>query len=63
MSRDQHCGVTEGEPLANKTGFCPYTGSEVCALLAKGWQPQELCLALECEQMEQVRYNKTSDSE
>lgn len=40
--------------------YCPYTNSAKCALLTKGWQPQELCLALECEQMEQVRHNRNA---
>jgi len=34
--------------------YCPYTNAAECALLAKGWQPQELCLALECEQMKLI---------
>lgn len=38
--------------------YCPYTNSAKCALLAKGWQPQELCQALECEQMQLVRHNR-----
>ncbi len=38
--------------------YCPYTNSGKCALLTKGWQPQELCLALECEQMEQIRHSR-----
>jgi hypothetical protein len=44
----------------NTTDFyCPYTNSEKCALLIKGWQPQELCLALECEQMQLVKHNRS----
>jgi len=31
--------------------YCPYTNGPQCALLTKGWQPQELCRDLECEQM------------
>jgi hypothetical protein len=31
--------------------YCPYTNTSVCALLTKGWQPQELCHDLECEQL------------
>lgn len=31
--------------------FCPYTSGPECALTAKGWQPQELCSAIECEQL------------
>ncbi len=36
----------------NNEGFyCPYTNGSDCALFTKGLQPQELCEALECEQM------------
>jgi len=38
--------------------YCPYTNSDKCALLKKGWQPQELCLALECEQMQVLKHNR-----
>ena len=40
-------------PRDDGTGefYCPYTNGAECALLAKGWQPQELCRDLECEQM------------
>lgn len=31
--------------------YCPYTNSSKCALAIKGWQPQELCDVLECEQL------------
>lgn len=31
--------------------YCPYTNCDRCALIEKGWQPQELCAALECEQL------------
>ena len=31
--------------------YCPYTNTSVCALLTKGWQPQELCRDLECDQL------------
>lgn len=33
------------------TFYCPYTNNAECALLSKGWQPQELCEGLECEQL------------
>lgn len=39
--------------------YCPYTNTAKCALLVKGWQPQELCLALECEQMQVVKHNRS----
>lgn len=31
--------------------YCPYTNADRCALIEKGWQPQELCAALECAQL------------
>ncbi len=31
--------------------YCPYTNTSECALLTKGWQPQELCETLECDQL------------
>ena len=34
--------------------YCPYTNAAQCALLTKGWQPQELCLAIECDQVKLV---------
>ena len=40
--------------------YCPYTNAAQCALLAKGWQPQELCLALECEQAKLVHTHRQS---
>lgn len=39
----------EDDPLGSF--YCPYTNTSECALITKGWQPQELCEALECEQM------------
>lgn len=33
------------------TFYCPYTNGAECALLVKGWQPQELCHTLECDQL------------
>ena len=38
--------------------YCPYTNAAQCALLTKGWQPQELCLALECDQVRLVHRNR-----
>lgn len=35
--------------------YCPYTNGAVCALLLKGWEPQELCKAMECSQMRVLR--------
>jgi hypothetical protein len=31
--------------------YCPYTNGAECALMTKGWQPQELCRDVECEQL------------
>lgn len=39
------------------TFYCPYTNGAECALLVKGWQPQELCVALECEQLKLFRHD------
>lgn len=38
--------------------YCPYTNAAECALLTKGLQPQELCMALECAQMKLVQRNR-----
>jgi len=46
------------EESTSEAFYCPYTNSAKCALLTKGWQPQELCLALECERMQIVRHNR-----
>ncbi len=35
--------------------YCPYTNDSVCALLTKGWQPQELCQDLACDQLKYIR--------
>jgi hypothetical protein len=40
--------------------YCPYTNDAQCALLTKGWQPQELCLALECEQVKLVHKHRAA---
>lgn len=37
--------------------YCPYTNAAQCALLRRGLQPQELCLALECRQVDLVQRN------
>ncbi len=44
------------------TFYCPYTNSAECAVLMKGLQPQELCLALECEQVKLVQRNRGARS-
>lgn len=40
--------------------YCPYTNGALCALLTKGWQPQELCIALECEQMKIIQRRQSA---
>ena len=35
----------------DNTLYCPYTNGSTCAVAANGWQVQELCEALECEQL------------
>lgn len=46
------------DETASEEFYCPYTNSAKCALLTKGWQPQELCLALECEQMQMLKHSR-----
>lgn len=47
--------VDDEDPIDEEdTFYCPYTNAARCALLTKGWQPQELCLTLECEQVKLV---------
>jgi hypothetical protein len=38
--------------------YCPYTNGPECALMIKGWQPQEICESLECEQLKLLKHNK-----
>jgi hypothetical protein len=38
--------------------YCPYTNGPQCALLCNGWQPQELCETLECEQLKLLKRNR-----
>jgi len=38
--------------------YCPYTNGSECALLTKGWQPQELCESIECSQLKLFKRNK-----
>ncbi|MEN6357705.1 MAG: hypothetical protein ABFD83_11550 [Armatimonadota bacterium] len=38
--------------------YCPYTNGPECALMTKGWQPQEICESLECEQLKLLKHNK-----
>ena len=45
-------------PLDNElvdSFYCPYTNKAECALMTKGWQPRELCHAVECDQMRHFR--------
>ena len=51
-------GLFSEEP--EEAFYCPYTNAAECALLTKGLQPQELCLALECAQMKVVQRNSGS---
>lgn len=45
----QDADTFQDDPLG--TFYCPYTNGDRCALMEKGWQPQELCVALDCEQL------------
>lgn len=47
---------TMGEDLMGAF-YCPYTNGAECALMTKGWQPQELCDTLECDQLKLFRRN------
>ncbi len=38
--------------------YCPYTNSDKCALLIKGWQPQELCNVLDCPQLKLIKHTQ-----
>lgn len=55
MSLDWMDEFIDEDPLAGEdsTGafYCPYTNGAECALFSKGWQPQDLCEALECDQL------------
>ncbi|MCE5321841.1 hypothetical protein LLG46_00840 [bacterium] len=42
--------------------YCPYTNGPECALMTKGWQPQEICESLECEQLKLIRRNKRNEA-
>ena len=46
------------DEVQGDTFYCPYTNAAECALLVKGLQPQELCLALECAQMKLFQHNR-----
>ena len=41
----------------NDDFYCPYTNGTECPVITKGWQPQELCDALECNQLKLVGHN------
>lgn len=41
-----------------ETFYCPYTNGSRCAVIERGWQVQELCVALECDQLKFVQQNK-----
>ncbi len=38
--------------------YCPYTNGSKCAVAQNGWDVQELCAALECEQLKFVQQHK-----
>ena len=35
--------------------YCPYTNGTECPIISKGWQPQELCDAIECDQLKLIQ--------
>lgn len=50
---DEGADSTEGY---SDNFYCPYTNGAVCPVLTKGWQPQELCNVLECEQLKFIQH-------
>lgn len=44
-------GMDQSEEDQIGSFYCPYTDGAVCALMVKGWEPQELCRALDCTQL------------
>lgn len=46
-------GMSGNLPLEDddETVYCPYTNGNTCAVVANGWEVQELCEALECAQL------------
>lgn len=56
MALEWFDSVDDEDPIDEEEDsfYCPYTNAAQCALLTKGWQPQELCLTLECEQVKLV---------
>lgn len=47
--RETNDGLAEGF-------YCPFTNGAVCPVISKGWQPQELCSVLECEQLQFIQH-------
>ena len=35
--------------------YCPYTNGAECPIISKGWQPQEICSVIECDQLKLVQ--------
>ena len=51
--------LPDDEEIESESEFyCPYTNGGQCPVLTKGWQPQELCEALECDQLRLLGQDK-----
>ena len=54
MDSDWTDGILNNDALLGEDSsegfYCPYTNGPDCPLFTRGWQPQELCVALDCEQ-------------
>ena len=55
---DEFLGEDAIEPEETEDFYCPYTNSSECALITKGWQPQELCYDINCDQLKYVAHNE-----
>lgn len=57
---DNSSGGAQATGLILDGGRCPLTNKEKCEVLSNGWQPQELCHALQCSQLKFLEpQNKT----
>lgn len=51
---DNNTNTSPTTNTTHNTCHCPLTNGDKCAVLANGWQPQELCHALKCEQLKLI---------
>lgn len=52
---DKSCLEETEELVDPDTFYCPYTNGPECAMVTKGWGPQELCDALQCEKLTEAK--------